>query len=61
MNTILLHKTLNYKEHTTLAIYYSEVWHTTSSAMVLKQSLLLVSCSQHISTYMYELAQSGHL
>jgi len=50
INTILLHKTLNYKEHTTLAFYHSEVWHTASSTMVLQQSLLLVSCSQHIST-----------
>jgi len=50
INAILLYKTLNYKKHTTLAIYYSEVWHSTNSAMPLKQSSLLVSRSQHIST-----------
>ena len=44
INTILLYKTLHYKEHTTLATYHNKVWHTTSSAVFLKQSLLLVSC-----------------
>jgi len=44
INSIILHKTPHWKEHTTLATYHSEVRHTTSSAVFLKQSLPLVSC-----------------
>jgi hypothetical protein len=43
INTILLHKTLHSKEHTTLETYHSEVRHTASSTVFLKHRLLVVA------------------
>jgi len=59
INTILLHKTRHYKEHTTLAIFHIEVWHTT---VFLKQRWLIISCpnvSVHVWACTVWLSVSG--
>ena len=62
INPILLHKTLQYKEHRALATYHSAVRHTNSSAVFLNRNLLIVSCrnvSEHVWAFAVWLSVIG--